>query len=179
MSIKTGLTVASMASVLSGCSILSAEPTFELFKAAGSATSYAIAGIPPRAQDTVSHNHGRITEVCIAWNPTVPQADFVPALQTALLKQHVNSRVFEGQPSASQCPVWLHYTARMDWGVPPWGTTPQMYVVMASVSLRDPDGRLLAASHYASNGTFELGKWSSVSDQIQPVVKALFPGDAG
>ena len=164
---------------LGGCSIFSAAPTLELIKAAGTATSYALAGIPAKAQDTVVHPHDRIDMVCIAWNPQVPQADFVPALQTALVKQKVNSRVYDGPATPQQCPVWLYYSARMDWGTPPWGTSPQLYVTQATLSLRKPDGTLLSSSHYVLNGAFQLGKWAAVSDLIQPVVVALLDGKEG
>ena len=164
---------------LSGCGLFSVEPTYEMIKATATATSYVIAGMPPRAQDTISHQAKRPNEVCIAWNPQVPQADFVPALQTALVKQKVNSRVYDGPATPQQCPVWLYYSARMDWGTPPWGTSPQLYVTQATLSLRKPDGTLLSSSHYVLNGAFQLGKWAAVSDLIQPVVVALLDGKEG
>jgi len=170
-----------MAWGLSGCGVISLAPTFELFKAAGTATSYTLAGMPAKAQDTVVHPHGRIDTVCIAWNPLVPQAEFVPALQAALAKAQVSSRVIDGQAPRTLCPTWLHYTARMDWGVPPWGGNAQMFVAQASLTLATPDGAVLASSHYQPNGAFELGKWAAVGDLIPPVVQALMgtPGTAG
>ncbi len=158
---------------LSGCGVISLAPTFELFKAAGTATSYTLAGMPAKAQDTVVHPHGRIDTVCIAWNPLVPQAEFVPALQGALARAQVSSRVIDGQTPRTLCPVWLHYTARMDWGVPPWGGNAQMFVAQASLTLTTPEGSVLASSHYQPNGAFELGKWAAVGDLIPPVVQAL------
>jgi hypothetical protein len=158
---------------LSGCTVFSATPTIELFKAAGNATSYAIAGVPARASQTVQHPHPRPQAVCIAYNPAVASADFVPAIQKALQAEQVSSRVFDGQAMPGQCPVWLAYTASLDWGVPPMGTGHQPYVVQATLTLRSADGALLASSHYEPGGSFELGKWASVPDLIEPVVKAL------
>jgi hypothetical protein len=158
---------------LSACSVFSAAPTLELIKAAGSATSYAIAGVPARASQTVQHPHTRPSAVCIAYNPAVASAEFLPAIQAALTAQQVSSRVFDGWGLPGQCPVWLAYTATLDWGVPPLGSGYQMYVVQATLTLRTADGALLASSHYAPGGSFELGKWASVPDLIEPVVKAL------
>jgi hypothetical protein len=158
---------------LSGCSVFSATPTVELFKAAGNAASYAIAGVPARASQTVQHPHSRPQAVCIAYNPAVAHAAFVPAIQKALQAEKVSSRVYDGQAMPGQCPVWLAYTATLDWGVPPMGLGSQMYVVQATLTLRDADGALLASSHYEPGGSFELGKWAPVPDLIEPVVKAL------
>jgi hypothetical protein len=158
---------------LSACSVFSAAPTLELVKAAGSATSYAIAGVPARATQTVQHAHARPSTVCIAFNPAVPSPEFVPAIQSALQAEQVSSRVFDGLVMPGQCPVWLTYSATLDWGVPPWGNGYQMYVVQATLTLRTAEGTLLASSHYAPGGSFEWGKWASVPDLIEPVVKAL------
>lgn len=162
---------------LSGCTVFSATPTLELFKAAGNAASYAIAGVPARASQTVQHPHARPAAVCIAYNPAVAHADFVPAIQKALQAEKVSSRVFDGVAMPGQCPVWLAYTASLDWGVPPMGTGHQQFVVQATLTLRRDDGVLLASSHYQPGGSFALGKWAPVPDLIEPVVKALIARD--
>ncbi len=161
---------------LSACSVISMTPTLELFKATGSATTYALAGIPARASNTIHHPHPRPESVCIAYNPTVASAEVIPALQTALLDQRVSSRVYEGLVTPGSCPVWLAYAVTLDWGVPPWANEPHLFVAQATLTLRTSDGSVLASSRYQPGGSFELGKWASVPDLISPVVQALING---
>jgi hypothetical protein len=165
-------TVASLAS-LSGCSLFSYSPSLELIKATGTAASFMAAGVPVKAIDTVHHGATRIDSVCIAFNPGVALQGFLPAIQTALQRQQVNSRVFESDTPTPLCRVWLHYMASVEWGTPPWGNSLRPYVARATLTLKSPQGLVLASSNFEPGGVVEMGKWASTSDKVDAVVTAL------
>jgi hypothetical protein len=161
------------AMLLGGCSLFSFSPSLELMKATGQAASFMVAGIPTRASDTVRHDIGQVGCVCIAFNPSVSLEDFLPAIQTSLQRQQVDSRVFESGALTPLCPVWLYYAASIEWGVPPWASSLRPYVAHATLTLKTPDGRVLASSNYEPGGVMGMGQWASTRDKVDAVVTAL------
>jgi len=77
---------------LSGCSIISPAPLWELAKATGSLASMAVATAPGESSNTVYHAHEPLKELCIEFNPQAQVADIVPALQIALRQHQIESR---------------------------------------------------------------------------------------
>lgn len=169
--VAVSLTAAVMA--LSGCSLFSYSPSLELIKATGTAASFVVAGVPVKAIDTVRHGAMRIDSVCIAFNPGVALQGFLPALQTSLQRQRVDSRVFESDTPTPLCSVWLHYAASVEWGTPPWGNSMRPYVARATLTLKNPQGLVLSSSNFEPGGVIEMGKWAATSDKVDAVVTAL------
>lgn len=158
------------------CSIITPMPALELLKATGGAASVAILSQPGEASNTVYHAHAPVQQLCIAFNPQTQMADVVPALQLALRKQGIESRVYDGMASTDKCPTWLHYSAFIDWDIPPLGNQYRAYISTASLTLQSANGQVLSSSHYALEPTFGKSKWASTQDKLSPVVTALLGG---
>ena len=165
--------IAASVASLGGCSLFSYSPSLELMKATGTAASFMAAGVPVKAIDTVRHGDTRVDRVCIAFNPGVALQGFLPAIQTSLQRQQVDSRVFESDTPTPLCTVWLHYAASVEWGTPPWGSGLRPYVARATLTLKTPQGLVLASSNFEPGGVIEMGKWASTNDKVDAVVTAL------
>jgi len=74
------------------------------------------------------------------------------------------------------CKVWLHYTATIDWGIPPLSEKSRPYVSAAALTLRDADGGVLSSSHYVMAQGMRTDKWASTRDKVGPTVTALLTG---
>lgn len=171
--------VASPLSLLTGCALFSIEPTWELIKATGATAGYIVARGPASAQDTVHHAHDKPSAVCIAYNPGVPSSEVVPALQSALARQQVDSRVFPEGASPTECPVWLHYTGYVAWDLPPLSKTHRPYLAHIALTLKTMNGQVLSSSAYELGGPLSSTKWTSTQDKVTPVVQALLTGFTG
>lgn len=161
---------------LSGCSIVSPAPLWELAKATGSLASMAMATGPGEPSNTVYHAHEPLTALCIEFNPQAQVADIVPALQTALRRHQIESRVYEGVVATEKCPVWLKYSAFIDWGQHPLSDRYKPYVSKAALTLQTARGLVLSSSHYEVDPAFGSSKWASTQDKLAPVVSALITG---
>lgn len=161
---------------LSGCSIVSPAPLWELAKATGSLASMATATSPGEPSDTVYHAHEPIKELCIEFNPQAQVADIVPALQTALRRHQIESRVYEGVVATEKCHVWLKYSAFIDWDLHPLSDRYKPYVSKAALTLQTARGLVLSSSRYEMDPTFGSSKWASTQDKLAPVVSALITG---
>ncbi|WP_180129193.1 cell division protein FtsI [Rhodoferax sp. BLA1] len=168
------LAVASLS--LSGCSILSPLPLWELTKATGQLAFSSLQTEPGEASDTVYHAHARFTSLCIEYNPQTQTADVVPALQLALRAHRIDSRVYENAINAPHCPVWLRYSAQMEWGISPYSERYQAYISQAALTLQTDRGRVLSSSHYRLDDGFLTSKWASTQDKLAPVVSVLVTG---
>lgn len=170
--------VAVLGGLQSGCSIISLSPTpmWELAKATGGLATMAIQSEPGQASNTVYHAHQPFSELCIEFNPQTQVADVVPALQTALRSQHIESRVYEGAVAGQQCHVWLRYSAQIDWDTRPLSGRFQSYVSAATLSLQTAQGRVLSSSDYTLDLTYGASKWASTYDKLEPVIAALVSG---
>lgn len=167
---------------LGGCSMFAFSPSLELLKASGTAASYMVAGVPVKAVDTVQHGDmpdGLARGVCIVFNPGVSVQEFLPAMQGALQRRQIDSRVFESDAESPQCPVWLHYMATVEWGAPPWSNVARPYVLRATLTLKTAEGRVLASSNYEPGGALEMGKWATTGAKVDAVVQALVSGSQG
>lgn len=164
------------AALLSGCSLISPAPAWELLKGAGAVASLALERADSRASHTVHHPHGPLEQLCIAFNPQAEVADLVPTLQRALRRHQVDSRVYEALQQVPACRVWLHYTATIDWDNPPLTGPARPYLTTASLTLRTSEGRVLSSSHYAMAEGLRTDKWASTGDKLAPVVTALVTG---
>src|SRR5262245_45251714 len=100
-----GLAAGGLALCLGGCSIVSPWPLWELAKAGGAAASTALGSAPGTASDTITRVNRPLSSVCIEYNPRAQVQDIVPALQTALRDNQVDSRVYESPYGLVQCPV--------------------------------------------------------------------------
>jgi len=163
---------------LSGCSILSPIPLWEMTKAAGSGMSLGMQSASGEAVDTVYHLHAPFKSVCIEYNPGTQTADVVPALQRALKAQSIDSRVYEAPGTLAPCPVWLRYTSLMEWDKAPMSDRFQSYVSEASLTLQNAQGQILSNSRYVVDPVFATSKWASTFDKLAPVVAALVTGFA-
>ena len=156
-----------------GCSILSPLPTLELIKASGSATSTALMSRPGQASQTVLHEHANFHQVCIEFNPQTQVADVVPALQVALQQLSIESHVYDNVMTADKCPIWLKYSALIEWGMPPLSDRYTPYVSTAALTLQTASGQVVASSSYYVGRNFERSKWASTQEKLGPVVTAL------
>jgi hypothetical protein len=161
---------------LSGCSIISPAPLWELAKATGSLASMAVATAPGESSNTVYHAHEPLKELCIEFNPQAQVADIVPALQIALRQHQIESRVYEGIAATEKCNVWLRYSAFIDWGQYPLSDRYKPYVSKAALTLQTARGRVLSSSHYELDPVLGTSKWASTQDKLTPVVSALITG---
>lgn len=175
---KTLLRRATCASLIfsaGGCTILSPWPTMELIKAAGTATSTAIALAPTQATDTVYHPHSRRRFWCIELNREAQVTDIVAALQNELQSQGVESKLYEAGNVPSDCPAVLHYMAWLRWDQPLWSNEYQPYLQAASLTLRSGEGEVLATTRYEID-QLGTGKWASTRKKMSPLVRALLTG---
>jgi len=179
MAIRRSLALVAAGSMaLSGCSILSPIPLWELTKAAGSGAALGVQSASGEAVDTVYHLHAPFKSVCIEYNPGAQTADVLPALQRALKVQSIDSRVYEAPGTLAPCPVWLRYTTQMEWDKAPMTDRFQSYVSEASLTLQNAQGQVLSSSRYAVDPVFGTSKWASTFDKLAPVVAALVTGFA-
>jgi len=166
-----------LAAGLGGCSILSPIPLLEFAKGTANVTGVAVQSGSGKATDTVYHLHSTVKTVCIEYNPTAPVADVVPALQLELRKHAIESRVYQASAWNQNCPVWLRYTAYMDWGTQPYNDELRPYVNNISLTLQNERGQVLSTSNYRfDGGGFNSSKWASTRDKLGPVVTALVTG---
>lgn len=168
------LAVASLS--LSGCSILSPMPLWELAKATGEVATRAVQSEPGEASHTVYYSHAPFRRLCIEFNPQTQTADVVPALQLALQAHQIESRVYESTNNTPNCPVWLRYNAQMEWDKSPMSERYEAYISKASLTLQDDNGRVLASSYYTLGNGYRSSKWASTQDKLAPVVSALITG---
>lgn len=170
------LLTGSLALCTGGCAVLA--PPLALWDAAMIGGAVTVASLdnvtaPGTASGTVVHLRQPPTSVCIEYNPQVQVSDIVPALQIALREHQVESRVYESPDGLVQCPVWLRYTAQIDWDTPPLSPDYKAYISTASLTLRNASGSLLSSSHYRIDTPTRRSKWASTRDKLTPVVAAL------
>jgi hypothetical protein len=164
---------------LSGCSIVSPMPLWELAKATGGWATMAMQSDSGTAVNTVYHAHAPFQSLCIEFNPASPTEDLLPALQIALRMHQIESRIYEAQgPGTDACPVWLRYSAQIDWDRRPTSDQYQAYLSAASLTLQSDQGRVLSSSQYAVDTVFGTSKWATTEDKLSPVVAALVTGMA-
>lgn len=161
---------------LSGCSIMSPMPLWELAKATGELTTRAVQSEPGEASDTVYHAHAPFTKLCIEYNPQAQTPDVVPALQLALRAHQIDSRVYENASSTPNCSVWLRYSAQMEWDRPPLSERYEAYISRAALTLQNDRGQVLSSSYYTLGDGYRTSKWASTHDKLAPVVSALVTG---
>lgn len=179
MSARHSLAMAVAGSVvLSGCSVISPIPLWELTKAAGSGAALGMQSAAGEAVDTVYYLHAPFKSVCIEFNPGAQVADVLPALQRALKLNAIDSRVYEATGPLAACPVWLRYTTLVEWEKAPMNDRYQSYVSDASLTLQSAQGRVLSSSRYRVDPVFASSKWASTFDKLAPVVTALITGFA-
>jgi len=157
---------------LSGCSILSPLPLWELTKATGHMVAGSIQDTG-EASDTVYHAHAPFSSLCIEYNPQSQAADVIPALQLALRAVQIDSRVFESAANTPNCPIWLRYSTQIEWDISPRSDRYQAYISQAAVTLQTDRGQVLSSSHYTVGDGFLSTKWASTQDKLAPVVYAL------
>lgn len=159
-----------------GCSVVSPDPAWELFKATGSLLSAGVALGPTKASHTVYHLHAPFKSVCIEYNPQTQVPDVVPTLQAELRNHGIESRVYEELSTPLQCGIWLKYTANLDWGIPPFGDRYKPFVNAAALTLQTTNGLVLSTSSYQLDTTMGVGKWAPTREKLSPVVTALITG---
>lgn len=174
--LKARASLATLSLTQAGCSIVSPLPLWELTKATGAAVSMAVPYVPTKASNTVYHEHSAFRSLCIEYNPDAAVEDLVPALQRALKKSQVNSRLYTAGSTPDSCGVWLRYTVLMEWDIPPFAADHRAYVKFASLSLRSAQGEVLSSSQYQLDSSFGTSKWASTEKKLEPVVAALLTG---
>ncbi len=136
----------------------------------------AVATAPGEPSNTVHHAHEPIKALCIEFNPQTQVADIVPALQMALRRHQIDSRVYDSPVAAERCPVWLKYGAQIDWGQHPFNNHYRPYVSKAVLTLQTARGQVLSSSHYDLHPVLGSSRWASTLDKLAPVVSALITG---
>ena len=165
-----------LASLLSGCSVITPVPTWELIKATGAAASVAAGQAGARATQTVYHLHAPPSMVCIEFNPDTPVADILPALQLELKSHAVDSRIYGDSSLRGACTHWLRYTAYIGWDTRLYDKQQRAYLRLATLTLSRADGRVLSQSQYDAGEGWMSGKWATTRDKLAPVVTALITG---
>lgn len=161
---------------VSGCSVLSPLPLWELTKGAGHAASHFLGA--PRASDTLLHVLPTPDALCIVHNPHVGWPEVLVALQAELHAQGLGSRVFDSAAAGAACRVWLHYSATVELDIPPFEAQHRPVLTAATLSLVSADGRALARSSYRASGVFVSGRWHGTRAKLAPVVAALLGREA-
>lgn len=169
---ETSAALAVLPLALAGCVIVPPDPTYQAVSLVSSALVSASSVVPGAASDAVVHEHGRIDNVCIQFNPSVGLDDFVPAVQRELRENRVDSRIYEQGMQPADCKALLRYSAFLDWGQRAMDDRYSAYLTFASMTLSTNDGRVLASANYES-GRMGFDKWSSTQSKISGVVKAL------
>ena len=164
---------------LSGCSILSPMPLWELVKGGGAVATKTLEGLTPgKATATVTHEPVRSRQMCIEFNPNCQVGEIVPAIQSVLAERGIQSRVYEAGAPASLCEVWLNYDAHLQWDVPAFEKTARPFMERATLGLRSSTGRVLAVSRFEVDAGLTQGKWSSTRKKLTPVVTALLSSES-
>ncbi len=162
---------------LSGCSVISPVPLWELAKGAGSAVNAAVGVAPGDAVNVVYHPHAPVREVCIEYNPDCQVPDLIPALQAQLNIRGVSSRVYESSTNVGFCSHWIRYSAFVAWEASAPGKPYVNYVSKITLTMFSVGGQVLSSGAYASDqGYFGGGKWASVQSKLSPVVQVLING---
>jgi hypothetical protein len=168
------LAVASL--LLSGCSIMTPAPLWELVKATGEAATRGIQSAPGEASNTVYHGVAPFSRLCIEYNPKAQSADVVPALQLALRAHQIDSRVYESAISAPNCPIWLRYSTQVQWDKAPLSDRFEAYIHQAALTLQDDRGQVLSSSYYTFGDAYKTSKWATTQSKLASVVSALLTG---
>ncbi|MFZ4551148.1 MAG: cell division protein FtsI [Aquabacterium sp.] len=158
---------------LLGCSIVTPAPLIELAKATGAAASTMVSVTPNEPVNVVQNVAVSPKSVCIEYNPVCPVVDILPALQQGLTKNGISSRVYEPGTHFGYCRYWVKYSASMDWGTPLMSDQPQSYLTAARLTLASDAGIVLAYAEYRLGGLMQPGKWASVYQKMEPVVRSL------
>lgn len=164
---------------LGGCSIVSPMPLWELSKAGAAVVSTSLSFTAGSASQSVRHEHVAYRGVCIEFNRDCQVSDLLPALQAELHARRLRSRVLEAglpESATASCEVWLKYEGYLQWDTPMWRDQPQAYLERAALSLLRPDGRVVAAGRYESDGALPLGRWAGTRQKIAPLVAAVVDG---
>jgi len=169
-------TLISVCLLQTACSIFSPVPLWELTKATGVVASNAIAFGPSTATRTVFHPHPSFHRLCIEFNPASQSAELVPVLQAELLRNSVESRVYENGAPADLCEIWLRYRAYNEWDIPPMSSSHRLYLYSASLVLQTKNGLVLSTSHYELDSVLGIGKWADMRSKLSPVISALLNG---
>jgi hypothetical protein len=174
--LSAALRIALGFSMLSGCSVFSVNPTFELVKMGGAVALSAIATGPSSAKNSVHHSHPEIKAVCVEYNPTTPDAEIVPALQLELKAHEIESRIFEIDGAPPTCQFLVSYTAGIEWGIPPMAAGYRAYLREATLTLRNQEGVVLSSSAYELDDKLGMGKWATARSKLAPLVTQLVTG---
>lgn len=159
-----------------GCSVLSPVPTWELLKGVGTVSTNIIQGQQGEPSNTVYHPHAPFKSLCIEFNAQTQVADIVPALQAALQDMGIESRVYDIQMAGDRCPVWLRYSAYVQWDTQAFSDAYQPFVSNASLILQASSGQILSSSSYVLDSAVGRSKWASTRDKLAPVLSALITG---
>lgn len=159
--------------LLSGCMVMTPSPAVEAVNLVTSALTIGSSMQPGKAQNSVTHPHEHIDEVCIEVNRDAPFYDFVAAVQTELRENGIRSRLYDAGLYPLSCRATLDYSAFLDWDRRVLGDDYSPYLIYAAFTLRS-NGRVLASSSY-EQGT--LDKWSSTQKKISGAVKELLAGN--
>ncbi|MCJ8170385.1 Sbal_3080 family lipoprotein [Atopomonas sediminilitoris] len=106
-------------------------------------------------------------QLCIKNNPKVQVSDFVSVMQSGFQRYGFNTQVVDN-PSLSDCPYVVTYTARRTWDIVP-------YVSLAEIHIFNEQRREVANAHYhlRGKGGFSLMKWQGTQAKISPVMDQL------
>ncbi|MFL9927057.1 cell division protein FtsI [Herbaspirillum lusitanum] len=170
------LILASLAATsLSGCLVLSSSPIIDAANVLGTTISGVASMTPNPPQNPIVYSKAAIRDICIEWNGAVALSDFVPSLQSELMRHGVQSRVYDAGTQAIACPVTLSYMGYVKWDTKVFNNAYQPYLTYATLTLRR-EGRVMGSAQYRI-GSMGQDKWSNTSEKLAPLVDALLPGN--
>ena len=113
----------------------------------------------------------------IEYNPDTQVADILPAIQNELKTHDIESRIYEISGILDQCPIWLKYSAYMEWDTPPFSSTYQPFMSRAMFTLQRSNGEIIGSSGYELGAELQMGKWSGTRNKIARAIHALVKGE--
>ena len=148
-----------------------------MVKAGGMALDTAVAQGPSDASYLVHHGDKKPNSLCIEYNPDTQVADILPAIQNELKTHDIESRIYEISGILDQCPIWLKYSAYMEWDTPPFSSTYQPFMSRAMFTLQRNNGEIIGSSGYELGTELQIGKWSGTRNKIARAIHALVKGE--
>ncbi len=107
------------------------------------------------------------TQMCIQENPAVQVDDFLSVVERGFARHGISTRRIQ-QTADGNCPAVITYTAKRSWSV-------VTYLSLAELTIRDPQGQMLASAYYRfrGRGLLAVKKYQSTETKMTPVIDQL------
>lgn len=165
-----------VAAGLSGCSVFSPAPLWELTKATGAVVAGALSETEPSAPELAqAATRPPPPELCIAHDGGLLAHALVPAAQVALHARGVSTRLVAAGERPAGCQDWLSLQGRTEWAPGLWSNRPSLQVLDLHLQWLDAQGRVQAWARADSEPAALLGTRASPRQQLSPLIAALWP----